>query len=113
MSITATREIPKKKTVRAVKQQRDYDDLYGECITEQKAPPLRNVLVGLTLACCFAADPVFTVSSEVDHYRSRLKARASKGPVVSCCSFSSESTTLCSVINIRCALSSRVASYFV
>uniref|UniRef100_H3D8U5 Cilia- and flagella-associated protein 91 n=1 Tax=Tetraodon nigroviridis TaxID=99883 RepID=H3D8U5_TETNG len=47
MSITTTREISKKKAARVVKRQRDYDYLY---------------------------DPVFTVSSEVDQYRSGLRA---------------------------------------
>uniref|UniRef100_A0A674MG13 Cilia- and flagella-associated protein 91 n=1 Tax=Takifugu rubripes TaxID=31033 RepID=A0A674MG13_TAKRU len=51
MSTTATLEIPPKKTAKVVRRQRAYDYLY---------------------------DPVFTVSSEVDHYRAGLKAQATK-----------------------------------
>lgn len=80
MSITATCNIPKKKAARIVKRQRDYDYLYGKCILQTRK---RRHLETHLFDVSFVADPVFTVSSEVDHYRSSLKARASKDRVVS------------------------------
>lgn len=50
MSITAAREIPKKKAARVVKRQRDYDYLYGKCILQtRKRRHLKNQLFDVSL----------------------------------------------------------------
>lgn len=77
----ATPETHVKKAAKAAKSQRAYDYLYGECAlgAEQKGA----LLCSLGWPCALTADPLFTVSSEADHHRAGLRARATTGRFVS------------------------------
>lgn len=74
-----------------------------------KAPSSTAVLPRLTGA--LATDPVFTVSSEVDHYRAGLKAQATKDRFVSLCSLDVINNTNCLVTNGRHGVGSRGLSF--